>query len=257
MRFFIWRNWFINWTNHMNCQDTLQIGSETILYWTKEISYFLISEIRKNLRITVTPEMSVFVKAPIEFSSEMIKEKILKKWAWIMKQLEYFSAFHPKKTKRLYKSWETHLYLGREYILDIKVSDERSSIKIKGRNIEVTTNKVENVEKMMDKWYQENAKNKIESIFWKISAGFQKNWLTPSGFKLRKMGNRWGSCSNKGIITLNSLLIQAPKACIEYVIVHEHCHLIHFDHTKKFYEFQTKEMKDWQKWKEKLERLLA
>jgi len=68
---------------------------------------------------------------------------------------------------------------------------------------------------------------------------------------------RWGSCSTSGRILLNPELIKAPKACIEYVIIHELCHLVHRDHTKAFFNLQTREMPDWEKWKEKLELLLA
>jgi len=56
---------------------------------------------------------------------------------------------------------------------------------------------------------------------------------------------------------LNPELIKAPKGCIEYVIIHELCHLVHYDHTHKFIDLQTKEMHDWRKWKEKLETILA
>ena len=72
-----------------------------------------------------------------------------------------------------------------------------------------------------------------------------------------KLEKRWGSCTPKGKIILNPELIKAPKGCIEYVIIHELCHLIHHDHTQKFIDLQTKEMKDWEKWKMKLEKLLA
>ena len=68
---------------------------------------------------------------------------------------------------------------------------------------------------------------------------------------------RLGSCTAKGKIILNPELIKAPKRCIEYVIIHELCHLIYHDHTQKFIDLQTKEMPDWKKWKNKLELLLA
>ena len=71
------------------------------------------------------------------------------------------------------------------------------------------------------------------------------------------MPKRWGSCTPMGKIILNPELIKAPKACIEYVIVHELCHLIYRDHNQKFFDLQTKEMPDWEKWKMKLEKLMA
>ena len=74
---------------------------------------------------------------------------------------------------------------------------------------------------------------------------------------IREMPTRWGSCTAKGKIILNPELIKAPKVCIEYVIIHELCHLIYHDHTQKFLDLQTTEMPDWEKWKLKLEKLLA
>jgi predicted metal-dependent hydrolase len=71
------------------------------------------------------------------------------------------------------------------------------------------------------------------------------------------MPTRWGSCTPKGKIILNPELIKAPKGCIEYVIVHELCHLLYQDHSMKFQELLIKEMKDWYKWKLRLEKFLV
>jgi len=68
---------------------------------------------------------------------------------------------------------------------------------------------------------------------------------------------RWGSCSANGNIILNPELIKAPKACIEYVIIHELCHLLHRNHTKAFFALQSRVMPDWEKWKNKLENFMA
>ena len=67
------------------------------------------------------------------------------------------------------------------------------------------------------------------------------------------MPTRWGSCTPSGKIILNPELIKANRKCIEYVIIHELCHLIHHNHNTNFFKLQTKEMPDWEKWKIKLE----
>ncbi len=73
--------------------------------------------------------------------------------------------------------------------------------------------------------------------------------------RTRQMKSRWGSCMvQKGIITLNKRLYAAPTACIEYVIMHELCHLIHPNHSKQYYAFLTSMMPDWKERKALLEK---
>src|SRR5690625_525511 len=86
---------------------------------------------------------------------------------------------------------------------------------------------------------------------------FKKYDVEPKILFIQNMETRWGSCSAKGNIILNPELIKAPKPCIEYVIIHELCHLIHRNHTKAFFRLLSKEMADWEKWKERLEREMA
>ena len=85
---------------------------------------------------------------------------------------------------------------------------------------------------------------------------FEKYGVAPSSLYIQEMDNRWGSCTPKGKIILNTQLIRAPRPCIEYVITHELCHLLHPDHTKAFWELLQKEMPDWERWKNKLERFM-
>lgn len=71
--------------------------------------------------------------------------------------------------------------------------------------------------------------------------------------RVRKMVSRWGSCQTvRGIITLNTLLLAAPQACIEYVIMHELCHLLQPNHSQKFYALLSRLMPDWQERKKLL-----
>ncbi len=229
---------------------------QQLTFGSKTIEYDVVFSERSTMGITVDPEMDVLVKAPEGTTLDKINEKVRKRAPWILKQQHYFLGFFPKLTKRNYISGETHFYMGRQYLLQVKESNI-SEVKYKGRSIEVKVSSSDNPEVLMKQWYRERAKIKFSEIAEPIIQRFKKYNVEPTALYIQEMSKRWGSCTPKGKIILNPELIKAPKACIEYVITHELCHLVHHDHTQKFMDLQSKEMPDWEKWKEKLERLLA
>ncbi len=229
---------------------------EAIQFGSKQIDFKLEFSNRKSLGISVTPELNVLVKAPKGTTLEKVKEKLRKRAPWIIRQQSFFLSFHPKTPVRKFVGGETHLYLGRQYRLKILIG-KTESVKLKGQFIEVTATDKTRTKQLVNEWYLQNAKLKFHVIAEPLIHKFKKHKVEPSSIVLREMPTRWGSCTPKGKIILNPELIKAPKGCIEYVIIHELCHLIHHDHTQKFIDLQTKEMKDWEKWKMKLEKLLA
>ncbi len=228
----------------------------SIEFGSKQIDFALEYSDRKSLGITVTPDLYVMVKAPVDTSLEEVKNKLKRKAPWIIKQQSFFLSFHPKTPARKFVSGETHLYMGRQYRLKI-IIDKDESIKLKGKFIEVKITDKTKAKQMVQKWYLQNAKAKLHVIADELISNFKKYKVEPSSIVLRDMATRWGSCTAKGKLILNPELIKAPRGCIEYVIIHELCHLIHHNHTGKFFDLQTKEMPDWVKWKMKLEKLLA
>jgi len=228
----------------------------SIQFGSKKINFQVIYSDRKTLGITVNPDLNVLVKAPIDSSIDKIKEKIIKKAPWIIKQQGFFLTFHPKIPARRYIGGETHLYLGRQYLLKVELS-KVESVKLKGKFIEVKAIDKSRVKELVKQWYLVHAKSKINELAKPLIEQFKKYNIELKSIVFREMPTRWGSCTPKGKIILNPELIKAPRGCIEYVIIHELCHLIHHYHTQKFIDLQTKEMPDWEKWKAKLENLLA
>lgn len=229
---------------------------QSIQFGSKTIEYQLAYSDRKTLGITVTPEMEVEVVAPLGSSLDKIQQKVKKRAPWILKQQSYFLAFYPKRPARRYVSGETHLYMGRQYLLKVILS-ELETVKYRGRYIEVFTKDKTQAGVLVKAWYRKRAQLKFEAIARPLIERFKKYQVAPTGIYLKEMPTRWGSCTPKGKIILNPALIQAPRPCIEYVIVHELCHLIHPNHTRQFMDLQTKEMVDWERWKYKLDDLLA
>ena len=227
-----------------------------VKFGSRQIDYKISYSNRKSLGITVTSNLEVLVKAPENASLEKIKRRITKKAPWIIRQQNFFLSFHPKTPARKYISGETHLYLGRQYRLKV-LKGKRNAVTYKGRHIEVFSKNKNKAKELVKSWYRQKAKEKFAVIAEPLIQRFKKYGVEPSGIYIQEMKQRWGSCTPNGKIILNPELIKAPKRCIEYVIIHELCHLIHHDHTQKFLDLQTKEMPDWEKWKMNLERMLA
>ncbi len=230
--------------------------TDSIRFGTEQIDYRIVYSARKTLGISVTPEMEIVVRAPESISAEKIKDIVRKKAIWIAKQRNNFEAFQPRTKSRKYISGETHLYLGRSYKLIVKKGSLNSVI-LKNGEIQVTVNGNSTSKEVLSKWYRSRAEKKFSEIMNPIIRRFRKYKVEPSHIALKVMPKRWGSCTPKGKIILNPELIKAPKGSIEYVMIHEMCHLVHYGHTRKFYELQKKEMPDWEKWKMKLERILS
>ena len=229
---------------------------ETIRYGSQSITFELRYRARQTLGITVTPSLDIIVSAPHDTPLDKIKEKVHKRASWILKQMEFFQNFLPLMPAKRYVGGETHLYLGRQYRLRI-IPSTTGSVKLKGAFIEVHTPTPEQTKDLVQAWYLQRARTKLPEIAQRCVARFEKYGVSPSVIQIRQMSHRWGSCTSQGKILLNPTLIKAPTGCIEYVVVHELCHLIHPHHTARFFRLQSQEFPHWQKWKDKLERLLA
>ena len=220
-----------------------------------EIKYGITYSDRKTIGIMVMPNKDVYVKAPEGAELVNIRAKVNKRAGWILKQWRHFDSFGETSPPKMYLSGESHSYLGRQYMLKV-IDGEENTVKYKGAKIEVICSDRGNVSKLMKGWYKERAKVKFMEIAEPIISRFSKYGVEPSSINIQDMSNRWGSCTSKGKIILNTELIKAPKPCIEYVITHELCHLIHHDHTRVFFELLETEMPDWKRWKDKLERYM-
>lgn len=228
---------------------------ETILYGTESIEYQVIRMTRKTLCIQVFANGNVIVKVPLRADKAAIAQKVHKRAAWIIRQRDFFKSFGEKSPERRYVSGESHLYLGRLYVLQVR-EGKPDEVKYKGRNFEMVCSSKDKAKSLMKAWYRERAKIKFPEYAEPIIQRFAKYGVTPSSLYIQEMKTHWGTCTGAGKIILNTELIRAPRPCIEYVITHELCHLVHHNHSRQFYALLSKEMPDWQKWKDKLEHLL-
>jgi len=231
----------------------------SVKYGSKKLSFCLKRSKRKTLQIEVHPNLSIRVIAPENTTIREIEQKVLKRSRWILKQLNYFEQFLPRTPEREYISGESHLYLGRKYLLKIREKDT-NTVKLKGGELLVFTKDTNNkqiIKHSLTAWYYNNSKDKFEKVIKKYIPLFKPFNIEIPSLEIKRMPKRWGSCTIKGKILLNPELIKTPSKCIEYVVIHELCHLVHHSHNKDFYKLQKQIMPDWEKWKSRLEVISA
>lgn len=233
-----------------------EIKYKKLFFGSKEISYEVAYKGRKTLGIRIYPDCSVKVIAPLETSEKNLTEKLKKKAPWILKKQNEFLSYRPLTPPRQYVNGETHLYLGRQYRLRIEQA-ETNEVKLYRGRLTIFNKENESPKKLLSEWYREKAIVQFKDLLRSLLPLFKKYDIEEPTLQILNMPTRWGSCTQHGKVILNPELIKAPKGSIEYVIIHELCHLIHHNHTKSFYDLQEKIMPDWKKWKERLENSLT
>jgi predicted metal-dependent hydrolase len=195
------------------------------------INGFDVSILRTKRKHSVSIQVNsegVKVLAPRFVSLKVIKEVVIEKSPWIEKKL------NDRPKKHQYKEGERVFILGQPHVLSLFLGRGKSVIE--GDKLVL----------MCSDFSQEKVKNALEK-FLKIKA---QEYLTarceqlakktidmvPFSIKVKSYRARWGSCSQKGEISFNWKLICQPISICDYVIIHELCHLIHFNHSKAFWQ---------------------
>lgn len=212
------------------------------------IDYKIIYSRRRSIGISVGPESGVVVRAPYRTSVKTINNLVLSKSGWIKKHLENYKKATKINSKRIYIDGESVLFRGKEYPVRI-TEGKTNSIRLSENNIEVGLKDISESSmagSMLEKWYKRNAEEFFRKKFKEILIRFDNNFK-PAELSVRTLKRRWGSCTSKGKITLSSELIKLDDIYLEYVILHELCHLVHHDHGKEFYNLLTKVFPDWKR----------
>jgi predicted metal-dependent hydrolase len=170
--------------------------AETLTYGDTTIDFCVVRRKRRTMQISVLPDMTVEVTAPLDTSRDAILERMKKRAQWICRQLKFFGGFQPRTPARRYLAGETHLYLGRRYRLKV-VWAAKPEIKIKRDAIEVYTsdphsNRVTRFQ--LDAWFKQRAHERFRSRLELCLARFPKpERFRPRGLIIRQLKRRWGS----------------------------------------------------------------
>jgi predicted metal-dependent hydrolase len=226
-------------------------------YGSKNITFALEYSPRKTLAIEVHPDRSIIVKAPVDATIESIESKVIHRAAWIAKQQRGFDRYAPPLPAAECISGEGYRYLGRQYRLKL-IESAIDRVRLWQGRLEVcvsTPRDRERVETIVTQWFRDRAIFIFSQRYHYCTKLVIPYQIKPDrGFELRTMSKRWGSCTPTSRIFLNPLLISAPKDCIDYVIIHELCHLRFPNHSTSFYQLLASILPDYRYRKDYLDR---
>ncbi|MDW7746839.1 SprT family zinc-dependent metalloprotease [Halomonas sp.] len=229
---------------------SVRYGQRTLsFYWTQADSKTSCKAV-----IHVHPNGEVEVQTPVGTPLIEAKQALLKRARWVTEHLDEIHERRRHVLTRDYVSGETLFYLGRRYVLKRVPSDDQRHVKLLRGQLQVTGPDLtrERVKGDLRAWYRQRAKEVFQRRLAHLVG--QLHWLeSRPDWRLLDMKTQWGSCSPKGVILLNPHLVKAPTECIDYVILHELCHLEEHNHSQRFYDLLRYAMPRWEVVKHRLD----
>ena len=232
----------------------------TLVYGAERIPYAVNLDPKRTTRIAihVDPDGSVLVDAPPDFADDAVRQAVQKRARWVIDHVAEARSRHAHVRPREYVSGEQVLYLGRRYMLKvIKVDTRPGMVRLKGNRLEVETRTgdPDDIRGRVRGWYRVKARDYFARRLDELAVSLP--WVNEAPpFRMLDMTRQWGSCSPDGQVIVNPGLIQAPRDCVEYVLIHELAHLKHHDHGPDFWRLLDQHVPDWQTRKARLDAMV-
>ena len=185
---------------------------------------------RKTISLQIKEKL-ILVKVPQYYSNENIKKLLCDKKKWIRKKIEEIDSYYKKKERKFLTGDKFFLY-GVELTL-VKKNSNQNEVILAGSSLNLFfSGKGNKFKKIIENWYK---KESLEYLVLRTSCLAKIINVKYNSVKIKNFKRRLGSCSYKNDIVYNWRIIMSPKAIIDYIIIHELCHTVHFNHSKNFW----------------------
>ena len=228
-----------------------------IVFPERELRYQHEVKAVKNINIRIRPDMTVYVSSNPQTQLSEVEKVLAEKKAYIFSALDRYAEMKKYAShEREYVSGESFRFLGRDLRLKVTLG-EKNAVDTDGLYLFLTV-KEDNEElkkRTVDAWFVNACEREIGAICCETYRIFEKYGVEFPQIQFRFMISRWGSCQAKRkVLTFNRRLIEMPKICVEYVVLHEFVHFLQADHSKRFYALMTMFMPDWKERAQLLEK---
>jgi predicted metal-dependent hydrolase len=211
---------------------------------------------RLTVGITVEPTGDVTVAAPVAASVSQVERILQRRETWIRGRVERVLSQPPPPAAREWVNGETHRYLGRQYRLKLG-RGEPPTVRLSGRYFWVTVPDVADralIRRLMERWYLDHGRTVFSRRLADLVRTTPRLRLHVSPpLLVRRLRKRWGSCSPQGRILMNVDAIKLPVGCVDYLLVHELCHLRVPHHGPEFWRLLALCMPDWERWRKRVD----
>ena len=229
-------------------QSTRQIRCGDVL-----LTYELRRARRKTLGVIVYPDQRVCVSVPLKLSQSKVDMFVLRNLPWIVDKLRGF-ALQPHPPPRQYVSGASHLYLGQSYRLQV-IQGVPQGVRLEGETLWVRVREQdgpERVRRVLEGWYRARAKEVYAArlrVCWPRVEPLGVPWPAVT---IRATRRRWGSARRPDKMMLSLKLVQGPVAYIDYVLLHELCHFVEPNHSRRYYQVLEGVLPNWRELKKAL-----
>lgn len=214
---------------------------------------------RRTLTLEVHRNLRVLVRAPQRCGDEAIARYVAGHQDWITRQLARFENLSPARPMPAFLDGEQHLYQGRSLTLRIR-REGRPRVALHGDELQLEGAQLKDgaaVAAALGRWYLQQAREQFPLWLARCHAHPRFAGYPVPALRIRTMRSRWGTLCRQRGMTLNTVLIQAPVACLEYVVFHELCHLVYHGHGPRFHQLMSSVLPDWRARKALLEQAIT
>lgn len=214
------------------------------------IAYTVNKAANRDMYITVQ-NGEVVVNAPWYFTANKIQEIVQEKKNWILSKIQEYEETIPniREVKIFGKSYDVKVIYKNIKTTELTI-ENNSEINIILPNKYKKIGNEEILKRSIEKMYEEIAKNEIEDIMEKVRI---KLGMAPEEYKIERMQNILGKCIDGKNIIINPELMRYKKEIIEYVVMHEFCHLKYKTHGKNFYKMIEKNIPEFQRYEREIQ----
>lgn len=208
----------------------------TLMYKNREIRFNIIYRKRKTMSLEIKRDGIINVIAPNGLDKGFIVDKVKNKSDWIIKKLDEIEVLNNNRYKRSYESGDIFLYLGNEYILEVLIDKITIGTCVSLENnkliVRSNSNNKDVIQRTLKNWYTDETLGIVKERinYYKL---FFEDAVT--SIKIKDQKSRWASCTYKNEILFNLRCSMMPIQIIDYIVVHEMCHMEHRNHSKDFY----------------------